>query len=342
MEYNIDILVAGCNTTCNHCYVNGGKAPSMELEDFLCCINKLKPVFSHLGDKVSFTLDNEIYNHPSACEILEVVERECAKNYYHHGSTTGIAILKHPQRQVIFEVLKRNNWLDVSFAIHGGRSSHNKMVHNEDGMEAILAASRMFKEHGFEVNISLMLSKVFGNELEEIDELLKQIPYDRVLPVIPDFYPTARLMKYQDIRCNVEDYEKILEFLEARNIDTSELKYAIKTYNEEAIITQLNVELVQKQLNENETAFFHIDQKLNFYVGNTGATQKCCGNLKECSSEEIISWIVDSKDNYYETETIHYEGILKAILEKELQISIENYVYPNRIAAIIAMIQNRK
>lgn len=46
MEYNIDILVAGCNTTCMHCYVNGGKFPAMKMEDFFYCIEKLKAVFA--------------------------------------------------------------------------------------------------------------------------------------------------------------------------------------------------------------------------------------------------------------------------------------------------------
>ena len=34
MEYNIDILVAGCNTSCQHCYVNGGYEKSMSFENY--------------------------------------------------------------------------------------------------------------------------------------------------------------------------------------------------------------------------------------------------------------------------------------------------------------------
>ena len=38
---NIDFLVAGCNTHCRHCYVNGGPGPIMPVEDALMCIDKL-------------------------------------------------------------------------------------------------------------------------------------------------------------------------------------------------------------------------------------------------------------------------------------------------------------
>ena len=84
----------------------------------------------------------------------------------------------------------------------------------------------------------------------------------------------------------------------------------------------------------------NINQQLDFYIGNTGSALKYCGNLRECSSTEIIDWIKSSEDNFFETETIHYQDILVAIKNKELVLSEENYVYPNVIAASIAMIQN--
>lgn len=340
MEYNIDILVAGCNTTCMHCYVNGGKFPAMRMEDFSYCIEKLKPVFAYFGEKLSFTLDNEVYNHPQADEVLELVERECAESYYHHGSTTGIAILTHPKREQIVDILKRNNWLDVSFAIHGGKVNHNKLVNNDCGLESIVEASKMFKDAGFRVHISLMLSKVFREDLEEIDVILEEIPYDALLLVIPDFYPIPRLIRYQDIRCNAREYEEICRFLQVKNVDCKAVNNALVMLQEEAVLQRITEEELEKELFSKETAFFHIDNKLDFYVGNTGAPLKKCGNLRSCTSEEIIEWITFSEDNYYETKTIHYEDLLAAVRNGELVLSKENYVYPNIIAAVLAMIQN--
>ena len=342
MEYNIDILVAGCNTTCMHCYVNGGKAPSMELEDFKYCMEKLNAVFSHFGEKVSFTLDNELYNHPNAKEILELVENNYSKNYYHHGSTTGIAILEHPDREEILKILKRNNWLDVSFAIHGGKEAHNKIVNNSEAMDAVIEASRLFKENGFDVWISLMISKKFIEDLSEVAELLDAIRYDHILPVIPDFYPNGRLIKYQNIRCNKNEYDKVFAFLQERKIEAEEIKNAVEQYDEANVLQKIKYDAVKDALLEKETAFFHVNQKLDFYVGNTGSALKYCGNLKECSSEEIIDWIENSNDNFYETATIHCQDILEAVSEGKLVRSEENYVYPNVIAAILAMIQNGK
>ncbi len=340
MEYNIDILVAGCNTTCMHCYVNGGKAPSMSLSDFYLCIDKLNPVFEKLKDKISFTLDNEIFNHPNAVQILECIEQKCKNNYYHHGSTTGIAFLNHPQQVELFDILKRNNWNYISFAIHGNNETHNQIVNNNIGLESIIKASKLFRENKFEIWISLMITKKLAKELDEVSSILAQIQYDNILPVIPDYFPTPRLVKYQNIRCNQKEYEKILEFLVSKKVDISDIKNAVQSNNEEVIIQNLNVDLVSNELLSKRTAFFHIDNKLDFYLGNTGSPLKYLGNIKDLSSDEIYYNIIIAEDNYFETASIHYNDIISYVSNNRLKRSKENYVYPTQIAGIIAMIHN--
>lgn len=56
---NFDFLVAGCNTRCQHCYVNGGPGPMMPLADALTCLERLDELAACLHNEVSFTLDHE-------------------------------------------------------------------------------------------------------------------------------------------------------------------------------------------------------------------------------------------------------------------------------------------
>ncbi len=340
MEYNIDILVAGCNTTCMHCYVNGGKAPTMSLSDFRLCLSKLYPVFERLKEKISFTLDNELFNHPEAVQILECIEQTCKSNYYHHGSTTGIAFLSHPQQTKLLDILKRNKWNYVSFAIHGNKETHNKIVNNNLGFESIIAASELFRENDFEIWISLMITKKLVNELDDLSAILSKMQYKHILPVIPDYFPTPRLIKYQNIRCNKNEFEQIIEFLVARKVAVSDLENAILSYNEEAIIQTTDVDSIKEELTNKNTAFFHIDSELDFYLGNTGSPLKYLGNIKDLSSDEIYQCIIAAEDNYYETGSIHYSDILSAVSNNGLKRSKENYVYHSKVAGIIAMMKN--
>ena len=67
---NFDLLVAGCNTRCRHCYVNGGPGPLMDGTDALRCIEQLDAIASHLSDEAFFTLDHEPINHPQIERII--------------------------------------------------------------------------------------------------------------------------------------------------------------------------------------------------------------------------------------------------------------------------------
>ena len=102
----------------------------------------------------------------------------------------------------------------------------------------------------------------------------------------------------------------------------------------------VDVDLIRSELTSKNTAFFHIDNKLDFYLGNTGSPLRHLGNIKDLSSDEIYHCIITAEDNYYETKTIHYEDLLAAVRNDELMLSKENYVYPNVIAAVLAMVCN--
>ena len=94
MMINIDFLVSGCNTHCKHCYVDGGPGPMMPLKDVLLCIEKLDEMAKYLSDRPSFTLDHEPMNHPGIDQILY---KACHTQYidnYHHGMTTGVALMQ--------------------------------------------------------------------------------------------------------------------------------------------------------------------------------------------------------------------------------------------------------
>ena len=246
MDYNIDILVAGCNTSCLHCYVDGGRGKIMNLDDFKLCLDKLQGVFEVLKDRISFTLDNELYNHPACLEILDYVKSRAKDNYFHHGSTTGIAFLNEKRKDQIVEVLKENNWLDVSLAIHGPNKIHDAIVFKEGALDSLIEAANLFKDMGLEVWISLIFNKEMVKELDELSIVLKKIRYDHILPVICDYLPLSRLrnIKRSDVIKMI--IKRSFLFLDALAIDTRDLKAKVSAFNEENIIKKLDYLMVQK------------------------------------------------------------------------------------------------
>lgn len=107
VEYNFDLVVAGCNTCCRHCYVSGGPMRPMPLAEVRQCLEKLAPVLAALGPAASLTLDNELPNHPQAAEIIQMTRAYLGAQFYHHGSTTGIALFQREDRETIAEAWLR-------------------------------------------------------------------------------------------------------------------------------------------------------------------------------------------------------------------------------------------
>ena len=337
MEYNIDLLVAGCDTACRHCYVNGGPAPEMPYEAFVRCMEKLRLAFECFGDRLSFTLDNEVYHHPQALRILEYVAEHAASNYYHHGSTTGIAILGHPDREAILSLLEQSGWREVSFAIHGGTENHDRIVNRPGALLALTRAAELFKAHGFEVWLSLIASKALLRDRVEVEQLMGDIPHDNVLPVIPDYYPTPRLRRYQSIRCNAEETEAFIRL--ARDLGGVD---APRYCSESQVWRSLCEGGFSPDWTKRQIAFFHIDHRLDFHVGNTGSSIRDCGNVDDLSSEKILKIIESATDNYYETSEIHYADLEQAIDTRGVKRSEEDYTYPDPISCLIAMIDNTR
>ena len=134
--------------------------------------------------------------------------------------------------------------------------------------------------------------------------------------------------------------EKAFKMVKKLLLAISDLIAKVSAFNEENIIKNLDYLMVQKELESKYTAFFHIDQNLDFYLGNTGTRLKYLGNIKMLGTDEILKAITSAKDNYYESSKIHYPDILEAVKNRRLKASSNNYVYPNMIAGIMALMDN--
>lgn len=340
MEYNIDILVAGCNTSCLHCYVNGGPAPQMRLEDFCLCMDRLAPVFRRFGNALSFTLDNELYNHDCAQEILRCVRERNGSAYYHHGSTSGIALANRADARELLRFLRQSGWGIVSFTLHGGEAAHNRIVANPSALAAMKRAAALCSEEGLEIWISLMASKQLLADRAEVAALLASLPHDHLLPVIPDYYPTPRLRRYQAIRCNKGEAAAFADFMAALGVPEAQMNGCRDFVCESQVYAAAEAGRLRLHPKEKLTAFFHIDQRLDFYRGNTGAALERCGNIARLSPEEICDIIAATGDNYYETPEIHYRDL--RVGPGSLRRSSEDYAYPNAISCAIAMLDNAR
>lgn len=337
MNYNIDLLVAGCNTRCMHCYVEGGSAPHMTLERFQLALDRLLPVFDHFGERLRFTLDNELYSHPQCMEILSLVAQNAPLYYDHHGSTTGIALMDHPKRDELVMLLKEQGWDSAGLTIHGLYEEHDRVVARAGALRVLKDCADYLHSRGMHTMLSLMVSSLLLKDTQAFIPLIRTIPSVHAFMVIPLFMPTKRLIAYQKYRLDAEQFEPVYHLAHSLDIETDHLRHAVACYQEDRLM-QWTAQEVMTCFAKQQTAYFHVDASLDFYEGNTGAALRRRGNLASASAKEIVSWLEQASANAYDATQIRSEQVLEAVSKGHLKRSARNLVYPDPINGLMAMI----
>lgn len=331
MEYNFDIIVAGCSTNCCHCYVDGGPEQPVVLADFRLCLEKLAPVLEALGEAASVTLDNEPANHPDVLEIIRMTCDLIPGHYYHHGSTTGLPLLRRADRENVAKAMLHAGWTEVSLTLHGGREHHNALVRNPMAFDGLQDAAAFYAGRDFQVGISLMLNRHLIEDREEVTRLLEQTPHSSTYFAVTSYVPTRRLREFQPLRATLSLCESLKGYLTAWGLNETELLTRFRQYSEQAVWDRLQTGFDCRALEREspETVFLTVDQALNLYYGNTGARTARLGNLHTMTSREILEAVQGLSANWDYSAFYDLDRLPPAreILDRVRPRLTENYVY---------------
>lgn len=335
MQYTFEILAAGCNTRCGHCYVSGGPSKSMPYESYLYCLKKLKPVLDRVPGGISVTPGNEPFNHPEICGIMRETRRLMPE--YYPGEdfsvpTTGIALLARSDREEILRILGEMGCRHMLFSLHGGAEHHNRMVANEKGFSCIGKAADYLHEHGFEPRFNLILSKYLIEDWDQVLEFLDRHHCGRAFLTIPLYLPVERLRGFQPFRAEYGDCEKLRGRLDAFGISEAAFFRKVEENHERAIARRaaMGWDYEAAERSKPQWAFFHITQDLSFFYGNAGMHTKYLGNLRTMSDEELCRAILEQGPNYdysayYQVRTL---PPVREVLSN-LEPLKTDYVYPD-------------
>ena len=223
MEANFDILVSGCNTRCLHCYVNGGPGPNMSLGDALLCLRRLDELSSLLPFPASFTLDNEPFNHPNVADIIRAASATQHIAHYHHGMTTGVALMARKDRADALQACLDCGYTDFGVTLHGGLAHHDGITRRKGSFQASIDAAEFMKSRGAEISVSLILNRFFPEDADEIDKVLDRLQPGFVYFAIPNFTPHANMPAFEPYRADIGDLRALVPHLARWQQDEAEL-----------------------------------------------------------------------------------------------------------------------
>lgn len=280
MNANFDLLVSGCNTRCAHCYVNGGPGGLMRTEDALFCIDWLDELASLLPFEASFTLDNEPMNHPDIALIVKKAASVGHIEYFHHGMTSGIALVRRPDREEVLRTYLECGFREFGITVHGNAAHHDGIVRREGAYRLACEAAALAKNVGAEVSVSLMFNRFFAEDADDIDGLTERLAPSSVWFAIPNYTPHVNMPGYEGYRGTEADLEALSPMLEKWGVNAEALLKEARTVarlREELIAVLDPAELFARP---QEELYLSIRQNGDLYVGNTGAETELLGNIR--------------------------------------------------------------
>ena len=284
MEMNFDLLISGCNTRCKHCYVNGGPGKYIPLEDALRCISRLDELASALpaSPVPSFTMDNEPFNHPDIVEIIRVATSTKHIQLYHHGMTTGIALMRRKDKESVVKAYMDCGCMDFGITLHGNPEHHDEIVRREGAFQASVASAEYAKSLGAKVSISLMFNRFFPEDAAAIDQVIRQVGPDFIYFAVPCYTPHRNMREFEPYRASLQDLYAISDRLESWEQDKTELLNNAERHTPAAVAKRFEQGLTVKELfvREQNDLYLTVHQDCRLYMGNSGVETACLGDLR--------------------------------------------------------------
>lgn len=290
---NFDLLIAGCNTRCKHCYVNGGPGPMMGTGDALRCMEQLDAIASFLPERADFNLDHEPINHPEIGRILSAAAATKHIAYYHHGMTSGWALMRREDRNAVIERYLACGYDYFGLTIHGGATLHDEITRRKGAYETMIAAGEFLKAHGVQLEVSLMLNRFFPEQTEALSELLDRLQPDTLISVLPIYSPHVNMPDYEPYQPSIRTVEALHGWLEKYGQDAEALfdkaSRCCAASAKEELKSRTDLDTLFSAPQDEWYLSVHPDCLL--YFGNSGAETQCLGDLSRCDPMRIAETI---------------------------------------------------
>ena len=321
MQINVDLLVAGCNTRCRHCYVDGGPGPRMRTEDALACIRWLDAAAERIRDGVSFTLDHEPMDHPDIARILRAAAGTQHIEYYHHGMTTGAALVRRRDREDVLRAYAESGYGRFGITIHGAARHHDHIVRREGAYDAAVAAGVFFKERGAKLEVSLMLNRFFPEDAGEISRLLERLEPDCVLCVLPIYTPHAHMADFEPYRASLSDIVALRGWMREWGEDGERFLEKAQGLTAGAAASRLREGPALRELfaRPQDELYLSLHPDCALYAGNSGAETMRIGDIRGLDPEDAARAIRELPGNrdygaFYDPEALPSDEALAEAL----------------------------
>ena len=212
---SMQIEVAGCPTTCLHCWAQGKHYDAIPTEDVAWIIEECQAFCADAGIEFGAYPMHEAVAHPDAAHLLPLFRDVNAVDGFQPWPTTGVPLATREDWQPIVEVLRSLGTETFVFALHGVDEVHDRFVARPGAFAETLLARERTAALGFKAFCNVFLTT---ESIPQIDTILGMREAFGATDVKfsscwgpATYYPTQRVRFLNQFRPRLEDLLPIAE-----------------------------------------------------------------------------------------------------------------------------------
>jgi hypothetical protein len=197
--------VAGCPTTCMHCWAQGRPYPTMSLADVAWVLEQVHRFCDERGLGFASFPMHEVAAHPDAAAVLRLFAEHVGAGEFEPLTTTGVPLATRDDWREVLAAAAGLGTTTAWLALHGVGDDHDRQVNRPGAFAESCRAVERIHAAGLRAGCNVFLTKSSVQRFHDLAEAVRQVGFDEVSWEVAAYYPTARARRYGAGRPELND-----------------------------------------------------------------------------------------------------------------------------------------
>jgi MoaA/NifB/PqqE/SkfB family radical SAM enzyme len=284
MDVGLTIEVAGCPTTCMHCWARGTPYEAMPIAEIAWVLGEARRFCA--GASIGFGAFpmHEILAHPQASELLRLFADSEGQRFLEQIepiATVGVPLGMREDWQEVLTTLRSLGTTTAWFAFHGVGEAHDRQVNRAGAFQESCLAVERARSKGFRCGCNVFVTRENLQQFDALAEALRALKLDEMSWEPASFCPTARSRRYERERPDLNDLMPHVERIRELSRMWKSKWANLEAHTEAAYVREAAAHQdAMRSSGANDEIGLVCRRNFDVYIGKAGLYGTRLGNLK--------------------------------------------------------------
>lgn len=207
--------VAGCLTSCQHCWARGRPYADMPIQDIAWVLEQAHRACVDAGLVFDVHPMHEVLAHPQAAEVIRlfkaVTSPERFADSFHPTPTTGVPLAVREDWQALLEAVCGLGITTTWVTFHGAGHVHDAAVNRPGAFRETCLAVERAHAMGLRCGCNIFVTKENVGQFDELVATVRGMSVDGMCWDVARYHPIARVRRREGVRPEQEDLLPVAE-----------------------------------------------------------------------------------------------------------------------------------